>query len=86
LLGLSGCEDVLQEELSPSSLLGIMEWSEQPYGSIWVSRQAQQYLQDEFLIIAQSDAFHKLPKKYLVQVLQSDYIQVSAKQKQQRGF
>lgn len=53
-----------------------MEWSEQPYGSIWVSRQAQQYLQDEFLTVAQSDAFHKLPKEYLVKILQSDYVQV----------
>ena len=36
-----------------------------------------QFLQDEFVNIAQSDAFSLMPKKYLVEALKSDFLQVS---------
>lgn len=36
-----------------------------------------QFLQDEFVNIAQSDAFFLMPKKYLVEALKSDILQVS---------
>lgn len=71
-----GCEDILQEELSPSSLLTVLEWSSQPYGSEWVARQVDQYLLEEFPIVAQTETFTRLPKKYLVKILQSDFLQV----------
>ena len=72
----SGCEDILQEELSPSTVLGILEWSSQPHGSGWVLKQAEQYLLEEFMTIVQTETFYKLPKKYLVKILQSDFLQV----------
>lgn len=36
-----------------------------------------QFLQDEFVNIAQSDTFSLMPKKYLVEALKSDFLQVS---------
>jgi len=72
-----GCEDIILEELSPSTLLSTLEWSSLPHGSDWVYRQAMQFLQDEFVNIAQSDAFSLMPKKYLVEALKSDFLQVS---------
>ena len=35
-----------------------------------------QFLQDEFVNIAQSDAFPLVPRKYLVEALKSDFLQV----------
>lgn len=35
-----------------------------------------QFLQDEFVNIAQSDAFSFIPKKYLAEALKSDFLQV----------
>lgn len=71
-----GCEDIILEELSPSTLLPTLEWSSLPHGSDWVYRQAMQFLQDEFVNIAQSDAFSFIPKKYLAEALKSDFLQV----------
>lgn len=73
---LPGCEDIILEELSPSTLLPTLEWSSLPHGSDWVYRQAMQFLQDEFVNIAQSDAFSFIPKKYLAEALKSDFLQV----------
>lgn len=72
---IQGCEDIILEELSPSTLLPTLEWSSLPHGSDWVYRQAMQFLQDEFVNIAQSDAFSLMPKKYLVEALKSDFLQ-----------
>ena len=72
-----GCEDIILEELSPSTLLCTLEWSSCAHGSDWVYRQAMQFLQDEFVNIAQSEVFPFLPKKYLVETLKSDFLQVS---------
>ena len=71
-----GCEDIILEELSPSTLLCTLEWSSCAHGSDWVYRQAMQFLQDEFVNIAQSEVFPFLPKKYLVETLKSDFLQV----------
>ena len=73
---LSGCEDIILEELAPSTLLPTLEWSSLPHGSDWVYRQAMQFLQDEFVNIAQSEAFSFIPKKYLAEALKSDFLQV----------
>lgn len=72
---IQGCEDIILEELSPSTLLPTLEWSSFPHGSDWVYRQAMQFLQDEFVNIAQSDAFPLVPRKYLVEALKSDFLQ-----------
>jgi len=73
---LPGCEDIILEELSPSTLLPTLEWSSLPHGSDWVYRQAMQFLQDEFVNIAQTDAFSFMPKTYLAEALKSDFLQV----------
>ncbi|KAJ7390594.1 BTB/POZ domain-containing protein 7 [Desmophyllum pertusum] len=70
-----GCEDIILEELSPSTLFPTLEWSSLPHGSGWVYRQAMQFLQDEFVNIAQSDAFSLIPIKYLAEALKSDFLQ-----------
>lgn len=72
---IQGCEDIILEELSPSTLLCTLEWSSCAHGSDWVYRQAMQFLQDEFVNIAQSEVFPFLPKKYLVETLKSDFLQ-----------
>ena len=73
----SGCEDIILEELSPSTLLPTLEWSSLPHSSDWVYRQAMQFLQDEFTNIVQSDIYPFMPRKYLVEALKSDFLQVS---------
>ncbi|XP_020632205.1 BTB/POZ domain-containing protein 7-like [Orbicella faveolata] len=73
---IQGCEDIILEELSPSTLLPTLEWSSLPHGSDWVYRQAMQFLQDEFVNIAQTDAFSFIPKMYLAEALKSDFLQV----------
>lgn len=73
---LSGCEDIILEELSPSTLLPTLEWSSLPHGSDWVYRQAMHFLQEEFVNIAQSDMFTLMPRKYLIEALKSDFLQV----------
>lgn len=73
---LSGCEDIILEELSPSTLLSTLEWSSLPHGSDWVYRQAMHFLQEEFVNIAQSDMFTLMPRKYLIEALKSDFLQV----------
>ena len=73
----TGCEDIIIEGLSPQTLCSVLEWSSQPHGSNWAYKQALQYLQDEFISIAQSEAFSSLSKKYLVEILKSDFLQVT---------
>lgn len=63
-----------------STLLQTLEWSSQPHGSDWVHKQAIQFMEAEFVNIAHSDIFPFLPKKYLVQLLKSDFLQVCCQQ------
>lgn len=72
---IQGCEDIILEELSPSTLLPTLEWSSLPHGSDWVYRQAMHFLQEEFVNIAQSDMFTLMPRKYLIEALKSDFLQ-----------
>jgi len=70
------CEDVIYEEISSSSLVGVLEWSSQPFGSKWVLRQALRYLRDEFVTVSKSTAFiANLPKQFLIKVIDSDFLQ-----------
>ena len=72
-----GCEDIIIGELlSPSTLVPTLKWSCQPHGSAWVYSQAIQFLQEEFVNIAQSESFYLLPRSYLVEALKSDFLQV----------
>lgn len=71
-----GCEDIIVESLSLNSLVPILKWSSQPYGSKWVHRQAMHFLCEEFSQVVSSDVLYELSKEHLLSAIQSDYLQV----------
>lgn len=71
-----GCEDIVVESLSLNSLVPILKWSSQPYGSKWVHRQAMHFLCEEFSQVVSSDVLYELSKEHLLSAIQSDYLQV----------
>lgn len=75
-LTLPGCEDIVVESLSLDSLVPILKWSSQPYGSKWVHRQAMHFLCEEFSQVVTSDVLYELSKEHLLSAIQSDYLQV----------
>ncbi|KAM6463308.1 BTB/POZ domain-containing protein 7 isoform 1-T1 [Liasis olivaceus] len=72
-----GCEDIIAESISLETLIAILKWSSQPYGSKWVHRQALHFLCEEFSQIMTSDVFYELCKDHLQTAIQSDYLQAS---------
>lgn len=76
---LQGCEDIIVESLSLDSLVPILKWSSQPYGSKWVHRQAMHFLCEEFSQVVTSDVLYELGKEHLLNAIQSDYLQVKKK-------
>ncbi|XP_034418895.1 BTB/POZ domain-containing protein 7 isoform X2 [Cyclopterus lumpus] len=72
-----GCEDIVVESLSLDSLVPILKWSSQPYGSKWVHRQAMHFLCEEFSQVVTSDVLYELGKEHLLCAIQSDYLQAS---------
>ncbi|XP_053330698.1 BTB/POZ domain-containing protein 7 [Spea bombifrons] len=72
-----GCEDIIAESISLDTLIAILKWSSQPYGSNWVHRQALHFLCEEFSQVMVSDVFYELSKDHLLTVIQSDYLQAS---------
>uniref|UniRef100_A0A3Q2UBK7 BTB (POZ) domain containing 7 n=1 Tax=Fundulus heteroclitus TaxID=8078 RepID=A0A3Q2UBK7_FUNHE len=72
-----GCEDIVVESLSLDSLVPILKWSAQPYGSKWVHRQAMHFLCEEFSQVVTSDVLYELSKEHLLSAIQSDYLQAS---------
>ncbi len=75
-LAFPGCEDIVVESLSLDSLVPILKWSSQPYGSKWVHRQAMHFLCEEFSQVVTSDVLYELSKEHLLSAIQSDYLQV----------
>ncbi|CAL8300327.1 unnamed protein product [Boreogadus saida] len=72
-----GCEDIVVESLALDSLVPILKWSSQPYGSKWVHRQALHFLCEEFSHVVSSDVLYDLGKEHLLGAIQSDYLQAS---------
>ncbi|MEE6494412.1 hypothetical protein FKM82_017126 [Ascaphus truei] len=72
-----GCEDIVAESICLDTLITILKWSAQPYGSNWVHRQALHFLCEEFNQVMVSDVFYELNKDHLLTVIQSDYLQAS---------
>ncbi|KFR12510.1 BTB/POZ domain-containing protein 7 [Opisthocomus hoazin] len=72
-----GCEDIIAESISLDTLIAILKWSSQPYGSKWVHRQALHFLCEEFTQVMTSDVFYELSKDHLLTAIQSDYLQAS---------
>ncbi|KAG9336571.1 hypothetical protein JZ751_002918 [Albula glossodonta] len=73
-----GCEDIVVESISLDSVITILKWSSQPYGSKWVHRQALHFLCEEFSHIMTSDVLYELSKEHLLTAIQSDYLQLEA--------
>ncbi|TSR99379.1 BTB/POZ domain-containing protein 7 [Bagarius yarrelli] len=63
--------------ISLDSVVPILKWSSQPYGSKWVHRQALHFLCEEFSQVMTSDVLYQLNKEYLLGAIQSDYLQAS---------
>ncbi|XP_076128849.1 BTB/POZ domain-containing protein 7 isoform X2 [Alosa pseudoharengus] len=72
-----GCEDIIAESICLESLVPILKWSSQPYGSKWVHRQAMHFLCEDFSQVVTSDVLHELSKEQLLAAIQSDYLQAS---------
>lgn len=72
-----GCEDALVELLSPETLSGVLQWSEQPHGSPWVHRQALGFLAEEFSALTATPLLLQLTKGQLATLLRSDFLQAS---------
>ncbi len=71
-----GCEDIVADRISLDSVVAILKWSSQPYGSKWVHRQAMHFLCEEFSQVMTSDVLYELSKEHLLAAIQSDYLQV----------
>ncbi|XP_069764972.1 BTB/POZ domain-containing protein 7-like isoform X2 [Narcine bancroftii] len=72
-----GCEDLIVESVTLDSMMTILKWSSQPYGSKWVHRQMLHFLCEEFSNIVASDILFELSKEHLMAAIQSDYLQAS---------
>ncbi|XP_072346147.1 BTB/POZ domain-containing protein 7-like [Scyliorhinus torazame] len=72
-----GCEDLIVESATLDSLVAILRWSSQPYGSKWVHRQMLHFLCEEFSNVIASDILYELSKEHLMAAVQSDYLQAS---------
>ncbi|TSM77360.1 BTB/POZ domain-containing protein 7 [Bagarius yarrelli] len=72
-----GCEDIIVESISLETLISILKWSSQPYGSKWVHRQAMHFLCEEFSQVMASEVLCELTKDQLLPAIQSDYLQAS---------
>lgn len=73
-----GCEDIITSQLNVSSLLSVLEWSSQPFGSLYVHRQAMEFFQDEFYSLCKTSVFlANIPKKFLLRVIKSDFLQAN---------
>ncbi|XP_067875040.1 BTB/POZ domain-containing protein 7-like isoform X2 [Heterodontus francisci] len=72
-----GCEDLIVESVTLDSLVAILKWSFQPYGSKWVHRQMLHFLCEEFSNVITSDILYELSKEHLMAAIQSDYLQAS---------
>lgn len=72
-----GCEDIVVDGLTVDSLIGILQWSAEAYGSSWVHRQALHFLKEEFIHFGQSQALYDLSKEYLLETVGSDFVQAA---------
>ncbi|XP_039597173.1 BTB/POZ domain-containing protein 7 [Polypterus senegalus] len=72
-----GCEDIIAESISLDTVITILNWSSQPYGSKWVSRQALHFLCEEFSQVMTSSVLYDLNKEHFLAAIQSDYLQAS---------
>lgn len=72
------CENLIVDGLSIENLVSTLMWSEEPHGSTWVHRQALHFMREEFAVICRSPLLFDLSKHYLIQALQSPFLQVRA--------
>uniref|UniRef100_A0A4W3GS52 BACK domain-containing protein n=1 Tax=Callorhinchus milii TaxID=7868 RepID=A0A4W3GS52_CALMI len=73
----AACEDLIAESVRLDTLICILRWSSQPYGSKWVRRQVVHFLCEEFSSVVASDILFELSQEHLVEAIRSDYLQAS---------
>ena len=72
------CEDMLMQCLNINNVVTILNWSLNPYGSSWISRQAYQFLEEEFFTIStRLDVLSSLTQTTMIRILKSDFAQAS---------
>ena len=52
------CEDLLMQLMSVENVVTILNWSLKPHGSAWISRQALQFLEEEFFPFISLSSFN----------------------------
>ena len=72
------CEDLLMQLMTVDNVVSILNWSLHPHGSAWISRQALQFLEEEFYnVVNNMDVLGSLSHATIVRLLQSDFTQAS---------
>ena len=72
------CEDMLMQLMSVDNVVTILNWSLKSHGSAWISRQALQFLEDEFFNVANKmEVLGSLSQSTIVRLLKSDFTQAS---------
>lgn len=72
------CEDLLMQLMSVENVVRILDWSQNAHGSAWISRQAWQFLEEEFFEVASKmEVLGSLSQDTIVRLLRSDFTQAS---------
>ena len=72
------CEDLLMQLMSVENVVTILNWSLKPHGSAWISRQALQFLEEEFFNVSNKmEVLGSLSQSTIVRLLKSDFTQAS---------
>ena len=72
------CEDLLMQLMSVDNVVTILNWSLNAHGSAWISRQALQFLEEEFFNVSNKmEVLGSLSQSTIVRLLKSDFTQAS---------
>lgn len=67
----------MADSIAVDNLMSVLAWSAEPHGSEWLHRQARHFLHEEFLQVAHSQVLLELSRDHMVQLVQSDFLQVT---------
>ena len=72
------CEDMMMQLMTVDNVVLILNWSLKAHGSAWISRQASQFLEEEFFNVANNmQVLGSLSQSTIVRLLNSDFTQAS---------
>ena len=69
-------EDIIIDSLTVEILPSVLKWANCPHGSAFVRRQAMLFLREEFVHLINAPSFLDLSRSTLVELVQSDFLQV----------